>query len=60
MTIDELSIVTGLTSDVVASVDAYNTVKTESSRLDALDNAIKLVRALEKPADSIYKLFASV
>lgn len=60
MTIDEFSIVTGLTSDVVDSVDAYNTVKTESSRLDALDNAIKLVRALEKPADSIYKLFASV
>lgn len=60
MTIDDFSIVTGLTSDVVASIDSYNAVKTENSRLEALDNAVKLVRALEKPADSIYKLFASV
>lgn len=60
MTIQEFSNISSLTTKVVASIDAYKTAKTEKARRDALENATSLVRALENPADAIYKLFASV
>ncbi|CAG7947210.1 unnamed protein product [Penicillium nalgiovense] len=59
MTIQEFSNISSLTTKVVASIDAYKTAKTEKARRDALENATSLVRALENPADAIYKLFAS-
>lgn len=60
MTKQESLNLAGLTTKAVASIDAYQADKTEEARQDALANAIRLVRALETPADGIYKLFASV
>ncbi|KAJ5787335.1 hypothetical protein N7457_002325 [Penicillium paradoxum] len=59
MTTEEFAIISSLTTKVVASIDAYKAAKTEIARRDALQNATSLVRALENPADAIYKLFAS-
>ncbi|CAG8282654.1 unnamed protein product [Penicillium salamii] len=59
MTIDEFFTISSLTTKVVASIDAYKEAKTDLSRREALQNATSLVRALENPADAIYKLFAS-
>ncbi|KAF9889284.1 hypothetical protein FE257_007392 [Aspergillus nanangensis] len=59
MTIEEFGHLSSLTTNAVASIGAYQTSKTEQARQDALENATRLVRALEKPADAIYKLFAS-
>lgn len=52
--------ITTLTAKTVASIDAYEADQTEQARQDALESAIRLVRALETPGDAIYKLFASV
>lgn len=52
--------IASLATKAVASVDAYQAARTEQTRQDALESAIRLVRALETPADAIYKLFASV
>lgn len=60
MTKQESPNIGSLTTQAVASIDAYQADKTEQARQDALANAIRLVRALETPADAIYKLFASV
>lgn len=60
MTTDEFFGISSLTTKVVASVEAYKEAKTEIARREALQNATSLVRALENPADAIYKLFASV
>lgn len=60
MTIQEPSNLSSLTTRAVASVGEYEKAQTETARQDALENATRLVRALEKPADAIYKLFASV
>lgn len=60
MTKQESPNIASLTTKAVASIDAYQADKTEQARQDALANAVRLVRALETPADAIYKLFASV
>lgn len=52
--------IAGLTTTAVASIAAYQADKSEQVRQDALENAVRLVKALETPADTIYKLFASV
>lgn len=52
--------IAGLTTTAVASIAAYQADKSEQARQDALENAVRLVKALETPADTIYKLFASV
>ncbi|KAJ5876791.1 hypothetical protein N7455_000256 [Penicillium solitum] len=59
MTKQESPNIASLTTKAVASIDAYQADKTEQARQDALANAVRLVRALETPADAIYKLFAS-
>lgn len=60
MTIQEPSNLSSLTTRAVASIGEYEKAQTETARQDALENATRLVRALEKPADAIYKLFTSV
>lgn len=60
MTKQESPNIASLTTKAVASIDAYQADQTEQARQDALANAVRLVRALETPADAIYKLFASV
>jgi hypothetical protein len=60
MTKQESPNIVNLTTKAVASIDVYQADKTEQARQDALANAVRLVRALETPADAIYKLFASV
>lgn len=52
--------IASLTTKAVASIDTYQATQTEQTRQDALASAISLVRALETPADAIYKLFTSV
>ncbi|CAI7576054.1 unnamed protein product [Penicillium discolor] len=59
MTKQESPNIASLTTKAVASIDAYQADQTEQARQDALANAVRLVRALETPADAIYKLFAS-
>ncbi|KJK61904.1 O-methyltransferase [Aspergillus parasiticus SU-1] len=42
--------------DVQASLDAYQSNPTETSRVEAQEKALKLARALEKPRDAILKM----
>lgn len=51
--------IASLATKAVASVNAYQAASTEQTRQDALESALRLVRALETPGDAIYKLFAS-
>lgn len=60
MTKSEPNHIDSLTAKTVASVDAYQAEKSEQARQDALEDALRLVRALETPGDAVYKLFASV
>jgi hypothetical protein len=60
MATEELFNIDSLSENAVASIGAYQAAKTEKARHDALESLTRLTRALEKPADSIYKLFASV
>lgn len=60
MTKQEPDNIASLTTKAVASIDAYQADKSEQARQEALANAVRLVRALDTPADTIYKLFASV
>ncbi|PWY96044.1 S-adenosyl-L-methionine-dependent methyltransferase [Aspergillus sclerotioniger CBS 115572] len=43
-------------TEVQSSLEAFQTTGTESTRIDALEKANKLARALEKPRDAILKL----
>lgn len=60
MTIQEPYDLSSLTTQAAESVGAYQTAQTEQARLDAIESTTRLLRALESPADAIYKLFASV
>lgn len=60
MTTQEFFNISSLSAKAVASIGAYQAAKSEKARLGALENATRLARALEKPADAIYKLFVSV
>lgn len=60
MAIEEHYDLSGLTAKTVESIGAYQTAKTEQARLDAVESTTRLLRALENPADAVYKLFASV
>jgi hypothetical protein len=44
----------------MASIGAYQATRNAKTRHSALENVIGLARALEEPADAIYKLFLSV
>ncbi|KAJ5387069.1 hypothetical protein N7509_009610 [Penicillium cosmopolitanum] len=59
MTKQELPDISGLTTRAVRSIDEFQVDKTEQARHDALESVTRLLRALESPADAIYKLFAS-
>lgn len=60
MTRQELSDLSGLTTNAVRAIEEFQVDKTETARHDALESVTRLLRALESPADAIYKLFASV
>jgi hypothetical protein len=60
MTKQELPDISGLTTRAVRSIDEFQVDQTEEARRDALESVTRLLRALESPADAIYKLFASV
>lgn len=47
-------------TDVQSSLEAFQADGTESNRIDALEEATKLARALEKPRDAILKLAYTV
>lgn len=60
MTIQEPYDLSSLTTKTVESIGAYQTANTGQARLDAIESTTRLLRALENPADAVYKLFASV
>lgn len=49
-----------LSTQAVASVDAYRATQKADDRLHALEQARGLVRALQKPGDLIYTFVLSV
>jgi hypothetical protein len=49
-----------LLKETVTRVEKYASSGNESARVDALDQCLKLSRALEKPKDAILKLSFSV
>lgn len=60
MTIQEHVDISTMSSRAFESVRNYEDTMSESDRLQALEQIAGLARALEKPADAVYKLFMSV
>ncbi|KAL2869142.1 S-adenosyl-L-methionine-dependent methyltransferase [Aspergillus lucknowensis] len=59
MTTQESTNLSTMSTKAMASIDAYHLTRKEAARRHAIENVASLSRALEKPADAIFKLFLS-
>lgn len=60
MTAHDHAEITTMSTKAMALVDAYQASTKEIDRQNAIESVADLLRALEKPADLIVKLFFSV
>ena len=56
----DMDTATGLSKTLLASIDQYHATANELDRIRVVEAATSLTRSLEKPADTIYRLFLSV